>query len=74
MLEGQAPITGAVFTVTEKEQEELPQLLVAVQVTVVTPLGKVVPEAGEQDTVGVGEPVAVGVAKVTAELQVMFIQ
>ncbi len=61
MFPGQAPITGAVFTVTENEQEELPQELVAVQVTAVVPVPNVDPDAGEQVTVGVGEPVAVGV-------------
>ena len=61
MLEGQAPITGAVFTVTENEQEELPQELVAVQVTEVVPVANVDPDAGEQLTVGTGEPIAVGV-------------
>ena len=61
MFPGQAPITGAVFTVTENEQEELPQELVAVQVTEVAPVANVDPDAGEQLTVGAGDPVAVGV-------------
>ena len=61
ILAGQAPITGEVFTVTEKEQEELPQEFVAVQVTAVVPVANVEPEAGVQLTVGAGDPVAVGV-------------
>ena len=55
-------MTGAEFTVTLKEHDELPQLFVAVQVTVVVPTENVEPEAGLQVTVGAGEPVAVGVA------------
>ena len=62
MLEGQGPIEGAIFTVTENEQEELPQLFVAVQVTVVVPVANVEPEAGMHETVGAGVPEAVGVA------------
>lgn len=42
---------------------------VAVQVTVVVPLGNALPEAGEQVTVGIGHPVAVGGVKVTAAVQ-----
>ena len=61
MFPGHAPITGVVFTVTENEQEELPQELVAVHVTAVVPAANVDPDAGEQETVGAGEPVAVGV-------------
>ena len=61
MLEGHAPITGAEFTVTLNEQDELPQLFVAVHVTVVVPTANVEPDAGLQVTVGAGEPVAVGV-------------
>ena len=40
--------------------------LLAVQDTVVTPLGKAEPDAGEHVTVGVGVPVAVGVNVTTA--------
>ncbi len=47
------------------EHEDDPALLVAVQVTVVMPSEKVAPEDGEQVTLGVGVPVAVGVLKVT---------
>ena len=61
MLAGHAPITGDVFTVTENEQEELPQLLLAVHITVVVPVVNVEPDAGVHVTVGAGEPVAVGV-------------
>ena len=42
-------------------QDELPHTLVAVHVTTVLPAAKVLPDAGEQLTVGVGEPVADGV-------------
>ena len=35
------------FTVTVKVQEADPELLVAVAVTVVVPIGKVLPEGGE---------------------------
>ena len=50
-----------VFTVTLKEHDELPQEFEAVQVTVVVPIANVLPEAGVQDTVGAGVPVAEGV-------------
>ena len=60
MLAGQALITGDSSMVTVKEQEELPQLLVAMQVTVVVPVIKVDPEDGVHTTVAAGDPVAVG--------------
>ena len=59
MLEGQAPITGDSLTVTENEQLDDPQPLVAVHVTEVVPALNVEPEAGLQVTTGV-VPVAVG--------------
>ena len=62
MSAGQAPITGAEFTVTVNEHEELPQIFVAVHVTVVVPTLNVDPDAGVHETVGAGEPVDVGVA------------
>ena len=52
----------ALVTVTLNVHVEEPQELVAVQVTVVVPPAKVEPEAGEQLTVGDGDPVAEGVA------------
>ena len=58
--EGWVVMAGAVLTVTENEQDELPQELVAVQVTVVVPVVNVDPEAGVHETVGAGVPVAVG--------------
>jgi hypothetical protein len=45
-------------TVTLKEQVAVPQEFVAVQVTVVVPTGKGLPEGGLQLTAGVGVPVA----------------
>ena len=70
MFAGQAPIVGGwlSLTVTVKLQEPvLPEDSVAVQVTVVVPLLKVEPDAGEQTTVGAGVQlsVAVGGVKVT---------
>lgn len=71
------PLDGAVIdtngtelscTVTVKKLlDELPALSVALQVTVVTPSAKVLPEAGAQDTESVMSilSVAVGVAYVT---------
>ena len=53
--------------VTENEQLEDPQPLVAVQVTEVVPVAKVEPDAGEQTTVGV-VPDEVGVANVATWL------
>ena len=54
-------MTGLSLIVTLNEHEELPQELVAVQVTTVVPVVKVDPEAGEQLTVAAGVPVEVGV-------------
>ena len=45
---------GASFTVTAKVQDDCPPALLAVQVTVVTPSGKLEPEAGVQVTVTPG--------------------
>src|SRR5690349_10456517 len=57
-------VGGGAPTVTVKLHVLAPQVLLAVQVTVVTPTGKVVPEAGVQDTaVPVG--VTVGALYVT---------
>ena len=64
MFEGQALITGVVLIVTLKEQEELPFILFAVQVTDVVPVVYEVPEAGEQLTVAAGAPVDEGVENV----------
>ena len=64
MLPGHAAITGDSFIVTLNEQLELPQLFVAVQVTLVVPVANVLPLAGEHTTVGAGVPVAVGVLNV----------
>ena len=72
MSEGHAPITGLSFTVTLKVQVDEPQVFVAVQVTVVVPVENVEPEAGEQDTVGVGVPLAVGAEYVTTGLHVVI--
>ena len=74
MFAGHAPITGVSLIVTVNEQEDEPQEFVAVHVTVVVPVAKVEPEAGEQETEAVGVPVAVGVEKVTTWLShcVMF--
>ena len=46
--------------------------MVAVHVTTVLPALKVLPDVGEHTTVGVGSPVAVGVAKVTTGLHVVI--
>jgi hypothetical protein len=59
-LEGQEPITGDSLIITVNVQLDEPQELVAVQVTVVVPAANVLPDAGEQTTVGEGVPVAVG--------------
>jgi hypothetical protein len=64
MSEGQVPMIGDSFIVTVNVQLELPQLFVAVHVTIVAPVAKVEPDAGEQLTVGAGVPVADGVANV----------
>ncbi len=53
-----------------KLQVVIPWLLEAVQVTVVVPFAKAVPEGGAQVTVGTGQPAeVVGVAKVSTEVQ-----
>jgi hypothetical protein len=53
-------------TVTVKEQLTEPSELVAVQLTVVVPMAKAVPEGGVQVTVGAGHPVVVGVKVLVA--------
>jgi hypothetical protein len=58
--------------VTLNVQDELPQLFVAVQVTTVVPKTNVLPEAGEQLTVGVGVPDADGSEYVTTGLKVVM--
>ena len=60
MFPGHAPMTGLSLIVTLNEQEDDPQPLVAVQVTAVVPVLNDVPDAGEQDTVGLGVPEAEG--------------
>ena len=45
---------------TEKMQLAAPTLFDAVQLTSVTPMGKVLPGGGVQVTAGVGDPVAGG--------------
>ena len=62
--EGQAPITGDPFTVTENEQLDEPHEFVAVHVTVDVPKLKVEPDAGTHVTVAAGVPVEDGVAQV----------
>jgi hypothetical protein len=62
MLAGHV-IVGACasLTVTVKEQVASGVMpFVAVQLTVVVPVGNVLPEGGVQVTVGLGQPVAVG--------------
>jgi len=59
MFKGQAPMTGDSLIVTENEQLDVPQPLVAVHVTEVVPALNVEPEAGLQVTTGV-VPVEVG--------------
>jgi hypothetical protein len=68
---GQVIIGGCVsFTVTVNVHVASGlTLFVAVQLTVVTPLLKVEPEAGTHVTVGVGIPVAVGAGKLTTAVQ-----
>ena len=63
IFEGHAPITGLSFIVTMNAQLEFPQVLDAVQVTVVAPVANVEPDAGTQVTVATG--VEVGVVNVT---------
>ena len=58
-------IVGGAITVTVNEHDCVPQLFVAVHVTVVVPTGKVEPEARSHDTV-VPKPLPVGVVKFTA--------
>ena len=59
MSAGHGPSIGLSLTVTENEQLDVPQPLVAVHVTEVVPALNVEPEAGLQVTTGV-VPVAVG--------------
>lgn len=60
----------ASLMVTVKLHEVIPWLLLAVQVTVVVPIAKAVPEGGAQVTVGTGQPAeVVGVVKVSTEVQ-----
>ena len=47
-------IAGVPFTVTEKLHDDWPPALVAVQLTIVVPSGKLEPEAGVQFTVTPG--------------------
>ncbi len=54
IFEGHAPITGALLICTLNVHDELPQVLVAVQVTVLSPAANVLPDAGEQVTVAAG--------------------
>jgi hypothetical protein len=70
-LPGQAPITGASFTVTLNEHVFVVHEFVAEQFTCVVPTAKVLPDAGVQVTDGAGEPVVVGV-KLTTGLQVVI--
>jgi hypothetical protein len=55
------------LTATRKEQFVVPGQFDAVQVTVLVPSGKAVPEGGEQVTVGSGSPLAEGEKVTTAE-------
>ncbi len=61
---GQALITGVSLIVTVNEHCEMPHELLAVQITEVVPEANVEPEAGVQDTVGEGDPTAVGLVQV----------
>jgi hypothetical protein len=56
---GQVIVGGGTLTVTVNEHVAVPQEFVAVQVTVVVPIGKVEPEARSHATVAPA-PVAVG--------------
>ena len=59
IFEGHVIIGGWLSaTVTVNIQDEVPQSLVAVAVTVVVPTGNKVPETGEYVIVGTGAPVA----------------
>ena len=51
---------GLSLIVTVKEQLDVPQVLDAVQVTVVVPVANVEPDAGEQTTLAAGLPLEVG--------------
>lgn len=64
IFDGHAAITGVVLIVTLNEQEDVPQLFEAVHTTLVVPVAKFEPDAGVQDTVGFGVPVAVGLVHV----------
>ena len=64
MFAGQALITGDSSIVTVNEQLDEPQVLVAVHVTVVAPVIKLDPDAGEQVTVAAGDPLDVGFVQV----------
>ena len=64
MFEGHALITGLSLIVTVKEQLDVPQVLDEVQVTVVVPVAKFDPDAGEQTTVAAGLPLEVGFVQV----------
>ena len=64
MFEGHAAITGLSFIVTVNEQLDVPQRLEAVHVTVVVPVEKFDPDAGEQSTVAAGLPLEVGSVQV----------
>jgi hypothetical protein len=60
MFVGQAIVGGSTgVTVTVNEHDCVPQLFVAVHVTVVVPIGNVAPDARSHDTVG-DVPVADG--------------
>lgn len=64
ILTGHEPITGVSLIVTVNVHPLLPQIFVAVHVTVVVPVANVEPETGEQLTEGAGVPVAVGLVQV----------
>lgn len=73
MFEGQVTVGGcASFTVTVNEQLDEPPVLLAVHVTVVVPLLKVLPDAGVHVTVGTGQPDAVGVVKFTTAVHTLL--
>jgi hypothetical protein len=55
---------GDSLIVTVNVPVDVPQLLLAAHVTIVAPVAKVEPDAGAQFTLGVGVPVADGVANV----------
>ena len=67
-------MTGAELICTVNEHDELPQVLVAVHVTVVLPAANVLPDAGLQVTVAAGSPVAVGVLKVATGLHCVIFE